>query len=200
MSILLGEEIQDEYNEGKIVIKPYDAKQVGPNSYDVTLSNTLKVYFGNIEKGEMVLDVKKRNGTLTINIPEEGMVLRPGTLYLGSTVEAIGSDHYIPMYEGRSSMARLGIQSHISAGFGDIGFKQRWTLEITVVHPVRIYPGMKIGQIYFHHVNPEFNNKYWRYQGKYKNQNEPQESKSFLDYTDGEEEIEGNVDYLILGC
>lgn len=182
MSILLKEEIAKKYNDGLILIEPYNPEQLGPNSYDVKLSSTIKVYSGNMVSGEMVLDVKKNNHTLTMTIPEEGIVLRPGILYLASTIEAIGSDYYVPMYEGRSSMARLGIQSHISAGFGDIGFKQNWTLEIVVVHPIKIYAGMRIGQVYFHAVNEKYNLKTNHYNGKYKHQQDPQQSKSYLDF------------------
>ena len=183
MSILLKEEIIKKYEDGSILIEPYNSEQLGPNSYDVRLSDTMKVYnSGNMVSGEMILDIKENNTTRSITIPEEGIVLRPGILYLASTIEAIGSDHYIPMYEGRSSMARLGIQSHISAGFGDIGFKQNWTLEIVVVHPIRIYEGTKIGQIYFHAINETYNLKENRYNGKYKYQRHPQQSKSYLDY------------------
>ena len=177
MSILLKEEILKEYENKKIVISPYNEKNLGPNSYDVTLSNQLTVY--ELEDGE--LDSRKENKTITFEIPEEGIMLHPGILYLGSTIEKIGSDHHVPMYEGRSSIARLGIQSHISAGFGDIGFKSQWTLEIIVVHPVRIYQNERMGQIFFHHANPEANNPENRYSGKYVDQEGPTASKSFLD-------------------
>ncbi len=176
MSILLKRQIEENYTNGKIIIEPYNPDQLGPNSYDVRLGTTLKVY------DEEILDVKSKNNVTTIKIPEEGIILKPRTLYLGNTIEAIGSDYFVPMYEGRSSMARLGIQSHISAGFGDIGFKNNWTLEIVVIHPIKIYPGMKIGQIYFHVVNTKYNTPQNRYNGKYGDQKEPQETRSFLDY------------------
>jgi dCTP deaminase len=196
MSILLKDEILNEYQNGNIHIEPYNISQLGPNSYDVKLGNTLKIYNNVMDNGEMILDVKTNNNTMTIDIPEEGLVLRPGTLYLGTTVEAVGSDHYVPMYEGRSSMARLGIQSHISAGFGDVGFKSKWTLEIIVIHPVRIYAGMKIGQIYFHTINQASNIKTNRYNGKYKYQNDPQQSKSYLDFDIHEK----NYELYTIGC
>ncbi len=174
MSILLGSEILENYQKDKIVIKPFKESQLGPNSYDVHLSSRLATYIS------QVLDCKINNKVEYFEIPEDGIILKPGVLYLGSTVEAIGSDFFVPMYEGRSSMARLGIQSHISAGFGDIGFKSNWTLEITVVQPVRIYPNVKIGQIYFHRVNEDAKIKL--YDGKYKNQKEAQSSLSFKDF------------------
>jgi dCTP deaminase len=178
MSILLHNEIYENYKSGSIIIEPFDDTQIGPNSYDVKISNHLKMYFQNT-----ILDVSQENEMRSVVIPKEGYVLLPNTLYLGSTVEIVGSRHFIPMYEGRSSMARLGIQSHISAGFGDVGFISKWTLEITVVHPVRIYPNMRIGQIYFHRINNQANDQFPEnmYQGKYTTQNEPQGSMSYKD-------------------
>ena len=177
MSILLHDEIIKYYNQGKIVIEPYMEDNVGPNSYDVRLSNTLKKY-----DSDIILDCKKNHSTVNLIIPEEGLILYPGNLYLGSTVEKIGSDNFIPMYEGRSSLGRLGLISHCSAGFGDIGFKSFWTTEMQVILPLRIYPNMRIGQVYFHNINQEYNSIDNRYQGKYVDQKDPQESKSYLDF------------------
>lgn len=178
MSILLKEEIINRYNASKVVIDPFRIENVGPNSYDVTLDKKLLIYdFSKIE----YLDCKKNNPVKEIIIPEEGFILQPGNLYLGNTVESIGSDKFVPMYEGRSSMARLGIQSHLSAGFGDIGFCKQWTLEICVVHPVKIYSGIRIGQVYFHRINDIENHAKNRYSGKYLNQQGPQQSLSYKD-------------------
>ena len=177
MSILLKEEIKREYENGRIIIEPYSESHIGPNSYDVTLSNQLVVY--DLTSGP--LDAKKENKTITFEIPEEGYILQPGILYLGSTVEKIGSDHYVPIYESRSSIARLGLQTHLSAGFGDVFFKSHWTLEIIVVHPVKVYPYMSVGQIYFNKINEEFNYPENGYRGKYIDQVGPTASKSFLD-------------------
>ncbi len=184
MSILLRAEIEKEYERGAIILNPYIPENLGPNSYDVTLHNTLTVYVIKSSKfspRHSYLDSRGENVTKTFTIPPDGFILKPGILYIGCTVEEAGSDYYIPMYEGRSSMARLGIQSHISAGYGDIGFKKQWTLEITVTHPVKIYPGMAIGQVYFHHVNPAYNLPQYRYNGKYVNQSGPTPSLSYMD-------------------
>ena len=185
MSILLHQEILEKskrkwYRKKRIHISPFSEKNIGPNSYDVRLAPTIKMYKIALDDSAY-LDPKKPNETELFEIPEEGIILKPGVLYLGSTMEEVGSDYYIPMYEGRSSMARLGIQSHISAGFGDVGFKSKWTLEIQVIHPVKVYPGMRIGQVYFHRVNWKANKKKYRYQGKYVSQGDPQESRSYLD-------------------
>jgi len=185
MSILLREQIREEYEVGRIVIKPYDSRKLGPNSYDVSLSDELATYNlkSKFSPRNHYLDVRGNNQTTSFKIPKEGYKLMPGILYLGCTVEAIGSDYYIPMYEGRSSMARLGIQTHISAGFGDVGFKAQWTLEIIVTHPVMIYPNMSIGQIYFNKIDNEYNFPQYRYNGKYATQVGPTSSRSYLDPT-----------------
>lgn len=128
------------------------------------------------------MDCKTLNPTKNIVIPPEGFILQPNVLYLGTTEEKVGSDFYVSMYDGRSSMARLGISSHLSAGFGDIGFKTNWTLEITVVHPTKIYPRMTIGQVFFHKIDPNYNTVKNRYNGKYQNQTDAQESLSHLDF------------------
>ena len=93
------------------------------------------------------LDMRENNETIELSIPEEGLVLQPGVLYIGRTVERTWTDKYIPMINGRSSGGRLGISIHICAGFGDIGFDGTWTLEITCVEPVRIYPYSEIAQV-----------------------------------------------------
>lgn len=186
--MLLRSEILENYKSGKIHISPFNPKHICPNSYDVTLADTLKVY--DLSQNETYidgrgrevpyLDMKKQNSIKTIKIPEEGMILEPNKLYIGSTVEEIGSEWFIPGYEGRSSPARLGINSHQTAGFGDIGFKSKWTLELSVIHPVKVYAHTRIGQIYFINVNENAVKEL--YDGKYINQSEPQESLSFLDF------------------
>lgn len=157
--MLTKNEIIAQHDAGNIVITPWDPASLGPNSYDVRLAPELMIY------KEIVLDAKRDNRTKTYTIPEEGLVLKPGILYLGKTVEYTESYDLIPMYEGRSSVGRLGIYSHVTAGFGDIGFKGNWTLEISVVQPVRVYPNMRIGQLYWHKPEGEIQGN--TYQGKY---------------------------------
>lgn len=173
--MLLKTEIEESYRNGRIVIEPFNPLHVGPNSYDVRLGDKLCIYTNKY------LDCKIDNPTETITIPKEGLILEPGILYLGHTMERIGSDYYVPMYDGRSSMGRLGILSHISAGVGDIGFKEQWTLEISVIHHIKIYPGIRIGQVHFHNINESHNNFNNHYKGKYYDQQGPQSSKSYLD-------------------
>ncbi|MDD3821897.1 MAG: dCTP deaminase, partial [Bacilli bacterium] len=134
--MLSGEEIINQIKEGNIVIEPYDEKNVGANSYYVHLGDELVIY------EEEVLECKRPNKTKTIKIPEEGYVIQPGELYLARTVEYTETNNFVPLLNGRFSLAALGITIHITAGFGDNGFKGTWTLEIFCIKPVRIYPNM----------------------------------------------------------
>ncbi len=141
--ILSGEEIKKRMG-GDIRIDPFDASQINPNSYDLTLHNELLVY------EEVVLDVKTPNRYRRIEIPDCGLVLSPSQIYLGRTVEHTETHNLVPMIEGRSSLGRLGLFVHVTSGFGDVGFKGYWTLEMFAVQPIRIYPGLQICQIIYH--------------------------------------------------
>jgi dCTP deaminase len=170
--ILSGREIKNKIGK-EIVIEPFSEKQLNPNSYNLKLHNELLVY------EEDVLDMKKENKVKKIVIPEDGMVLEPGKLYLGRTVEYTATDNYVPMLEGRSSIGRLGLFIHVTAGFGDVGFKGLWTLEIFCVQPIKIYPGVEICQIYYHSVEGEYD-KYCS--GKYQNNEGVQPSLLYKDF------------------
>jgi dCTP deaminase len=127
----------------RIVIEPWDEKQLNPNSYNLTLSKNMRWY-----PGKLALDVRKKPlCSAHVIIPEGGFVLEPNELYLGCTNEYTESHGLIPMINGRSSLARLGISVHQTGGFGDIGFKGNWTLEITCIRPVRIYADMEFAQL-----------------------------------------------------
>lgn len=143
--ILSGKEIQNRLNKD-IFIEPYDPKQLNPNSYNLRITDELMVY------NESVLDMKKQHTATRLTIPDEGLVLEPNKLYLGRTVEYTETHNLVPMLEGRSSVGRLGLFIHVTAGFGDVGFKGFWTLEIFCVHPIRIYPNVEICQIYYHDI------------------------------------------------
>jgi dCTP deaminase len=146
--ILTGKEIQKKMGSD-IKIDPYEEKLLNPNSYNLRLFNELVVY------SEMPLDMKKLNSTEKIIIPETGYTLQPGILYLGRTLEFTETFNLVPMLEGRSSIGRLGMFVHVTAGFGDVGFKGFWTLEISVIHPLVIYPNVQICQIFYHTVEGE---------------------------------------------
>ena len=84
-----------------------------------------------------------------LSLTSEGVVLRPGNLYLGVTAEVIGSSAYAMTLLGRSSVGRLGLFLNVAADLGHVGSRSRWTLELSVVQPLRIYPGMVVGQVAF---------------------------------------------------
>lgn len=127
-----------------IVVTPFRRECLGSNSYDVHLGKTLAIY------EDHVLDSKTHNKIRTFEIPTEGYILHPGQFYLGVTEEYTETHKHVPFLEGKSSVGRLGIDIHATAGKGDVGFCNYWTLEISVKQPVRVYPGMPIGQlIYF---------------------------------------------------
>lgn len=159
--ILLRDEILRELGSG-LDIRPFNEAQLNPNSYNLRLANELLVYDDVAEEVETVdgfvsfvpncLNMAKDNPYHLIEIPEDGLILLPGVLYLGRTVEYTETHKFIPMLEGRSSVGRLGISIHSTAGFGDIGFCGYWTLEISCVQPVRIFPNVEICQIYYHTV------------------------------------------------
>ncbi|MFI0717510.1 dCTP deaminase [Streptomyces sp. NPDC021224] len=141
--ILTGPEIAVAAGDGRLRITPFDLDQVNPNSYNVRLGTTLLVY------ADDVLDAHRPNHTRRIEIGTEGHVLEPGQLYLGHTVERVGSDTFVPLLFGRSSVGRLGLFVEITAPIGDIGFHGQWTLMLSPIRPLRVYPGMKIGQVMF---------------------------------------------------
>lgn len=172
--MLTGNEIKKQIELGNIVIDPFDESRLNPNSYNLRLADTLKMY--KPESG--LLDCKKDNPTTDIIIPDSGLVLQPGRLYLGSTIEYTKCGNFIAGIDGRSSIGRLGIVVHLTAGFGDVGFNGTWTLEISVIQPVRIYKDMEICQIYFHKPDGDTDIKY---NGKYQEQIEPTASKMALD-------------------
>src|SRR5690606_35673401 len=138
----------------KIVIEPFQIECLGTNSYDVHLGKWLAVY----ENHE--LDARKHNTIRHIEISEEGFVLQPGTLYLGVTQEYTETHDTVPFLEGKSSVGRLGIDIHATAGKGDVGFCNTWTLEISCVQPVRVYAGMPIGQLIYFKVSGEIHHYY----------------------------------------
>jgi len=145
--ILTDTKILQELEKGTIVISPFDRKFLGTNSYDVHLSRHLATY-----KSE-ILDAKIHNELDHFDIPDEGLLLLPHRLYLGVTEEYTETHAHVPFLEGKSSIGRLGIDIHATAGKGDIGFCNTWTLEISVKQPVRVYHAMPIGQLLYFEIS-----------------------------------------------
>ncbi len=191
--MLSGDKINESIALGHITISPFCPEHVGPNSVDLRLSAELLVYRSQprlqqkrkqipieLEEWLDVLDMAVDNPVTKLTIPAEGLVLVPGTLYIGSTVEYTESPVYVPGIEGRSSVGRLGINVHATAGFGDVGFKGTWTLEISVIQPVRVYPGTRICQIYFNPVEGNVTTPY--NSEKYQGQRGPKPSQLWKDF------------------
>lgn len=170
--ILTGKEIAKEVKKGRIHISPYSEENINPNSYNFRLGNSLKVYTGE------TLDPKIENPFKEMVIPKEGFLLSPNQLYLGHTIEEMGSDYYAPTMQARSSVGRLGLYIYLNSGLGDIGFKKQWTLELHVIHPLVVYPGMKVGQMLFWKPQGEIS----LYKGKYANSSGPETSQIWVDF------------------
>src|SRR5689334_13945126 len=149
--ILTGHEIRRQLG-GDILIDPFDERNLNPNSYNLTLHHELLTY------EELVLDMRRANRVRRVEIPPEGLVLSPNQLYLARTIERTETHGFVPMIEGRSSIGRLGLFVHVTAGFGDVGFCGYWTLEMFAVQPVRIYAGVPICQIFYHQIIGDYTN------------------------------------------
>ncbi len=140
--------------KGTILVEPFDRKCLGTNSYDVHLGRYLATY------RDEVLDARRHNEIDVFEIPEDGYVLQPNVLYLGVTREYTETHAHVPFLEGKSSVGRLGIDIHATAGKGDVGFCNTWTLEISVTQQVRVYHGMPIGQLIYFEVKGGIENYY----------------------------------------
>lgn len=195
--ILTKNVISSAITDGTIKIKGFNPDNLNPNSYDVTLSNKIAWYpvlentitipqltketnyetYGmaavtdpeHSEYSRVIgyLDPAKENKMIEKVIPPEGVILIPHVLYLAMLNEEIGSSKYVAELTGKSTLARLGIIIHHTAGYSNIGHQFKYVLEIQVAHPIRIYPNMKIGQIYFHTTTDESDSI--EYSGNYTN-------------------------------
>lgn len=186
MSVLVDCDIIAAMHHGEIDIEPFDRKALGTNSYDVHLAGTLRVYDREYEQvtrvtegglhgpvifsDEIPLDVRVPRKTVDVRIPDEGYVLQPGELYLASTIEHTKSLKHLPILNGKSSLGRLGLSIHVTAGTGDVGFLGHWTMELFVIKPLRIYKSMAIGQLLWFTTEsapdvPYFNKKSAKYSG-----------------------------------
>ncbi len=170
--VLSGRSIEAHLGK-EIVIEPFSRNQLNPNSYNLRLHSQLRIYDSNI------LDMRVENTSREVVIPEDGLLLEPHRLYLGRTVEYTATDGFVPMLEGRSSIGRLGLFVHITAGFGDVGFRGYWTLEMFCVQPIRIYAGVEICQVFYHTIEGDYD-PYTN--GKYQNNSGIQHSLLFRDF------------------
>ncbi|GAA3233221.1 deoxycytidine triphosphate deaminase [Streptomyces filipinensis] len=141
--ILTGPEIQRQRDLGALTIEPFTPAQVNPVSYNYRLGPVLRTHRAGTADTHGQLDLDE------VEIPEEGIVLMPGRVYLGTTVETIGSTEFVPSLIGRSSVGRLGLFVQYAADLGQIGACHHWTLEFKAVQPVRVYADRVIGQVSF---------------------------------------------------
>lgn len=194
---LTANQIRAEMAQKRIVIDPYDEAQLNPNSYNVRIGGELAVYIAadtpgmedivrecfakGLELPKARLDCRKDNPLVYLTMPESGALLYPGKLYLGATVERTETPYHVPVIDGRSSLARLGVKVHVTGGFGDIGFEGNWTLEIEVTEPIRIYPFMQFAQIGFHQPTGAIDK---RYDGKYQGDSRPTSSRIYKEIPD----------------
>ncbi len=181
--ILSGDEIHQSLGSD-IIIEPFDAANLNPNSYNLSLHHEIMTY------EEVVLDMQKCNRIRRLTVPDSGLVLQPNKLYLGRTVERTETHNLVPMIEGRSSIGRLGLFVHVTAGFGDVGFCGYWTLEMFAVQPVRIYPGVAICQIFYHQICGDITEYCSE---KYQNNHDIQPSLVFRELNPGAEEEDAQL-------
>ncbi len=176
--ILSDRRILEEIRQGRIVIEPFRRDCLGSNSYDVHLGRWLATYRNG------ALDARIKNPVSEVRIPPEGYVLVPGQLYLGVTAEYTETHSCVPFLEGKSSVGRLGIDIHSTAGKGDVGFCNHWTLEMSSKLPVRVYAGMPIGQLIYFEVSGEVAQSYaQKRDAKYRRRSDhPIPSRMFLNF------------------
>lgn len=164
--ILSGLKIKEEVLNNRIFIEPFNEELLNPNSYNYRLDDEL------LEISDELIDPKSETKYKKIKLGSEGYVLKPHRLYLGSTMESIGSNSYVTQLIGRSSIGRLGLFLQVTAPLGHVGCSLNWTLELKAVQPLKIYPGMKIGQVTFWVMDGENIKNYEN--GKYNNYKKPQ--------------------------
>jgi len=187
--ILTDTMIAQGVKDGVIRIDPYEPNHLNPASYDLTLGDEVTVYKQWVEcfqsssqphasygedgrhflARDSVLDVKREPEVQKFKIDKDhGWILKPGIGYLMHTRERIWTEKYVPIVDGKSSIGRLFIQVHCTAGFGDPGYDGQYTLEVIVQHPVKVYPGMRIGQIRFHTMHGDLAMAYDKRDSNYK--------------------------------
>ena len=195
MSVLSDRDIRAALADGSVRIDPYDPQDLQPSSVDLTLDRFFRVFLNHTMQ---VIDVKENQEDLTqlVEIKDDDrFILHPGEFVLGSTLERVAlPDDLVARLEGKSSLGRLGLLIHSTAGFVDCGFEGHLTLELSNVAtlPIAIYPGMKIGQISFIRMTSPAERPYGSKENrsKYQGQRGPTASRYYLNFQD-EEGTEG---------
>lgn len=180
--ILTGSAIHAKICAGEISISPYDQNCLNPASLDLHLGEKILHYTGDILDSRM-----SNNYEMTKLVHGERFLLFPNKLYLMHTAERISSSHYVTIIDGKSSLGRLGISIHQTAGYGDPGFDGQYTLEVSCIVPVYIYCGMRFCQARFHSVEGYISN--YQEKGHYVANggvNGPQASMAFRQFMEEE--------------
>lgn len=186
--ILSDHSIKESIAQGRIVMTPYDETLVQPASVDVRLDGRFRV-FRNYKYSCIDPKAVQQDLTELIEVGEEPFIIHPGEFILGNTVERIklGND-LVGRVEGKSSLGRLGLIIHATAGYIDPGFEGNITLELSNVAnlPIRLYPGMKVGQISFFAMSTPADRPYGHPDlgSKYKGQSAPTASRMHLNFSD----------------
>ena len=184
--ILSDRTIRAEIAAGRIVVDPFDPEMVQPSSIDVRLDDRFLVFRSHTRP---VIDVKEDLTDLTEMVratDAQPFILHPGEFVLGSTLERVAlPDDLVARLEGKSSLGRLGLMIHSTAGYVDPGWDGYLTLELSNVAnlPITIYPGMKIGQISFFRLTTAADRPYGAAGSKYQGQRGPTASKFFEEFT-----------------
>jgi len=185
--LLSDRDIAAEIKGGRVVVEPFDAKMIQPSSVDVRLDRFFRVFENHRYE---VIDPSVEQPELTREVavaPNEYFILHPGEFVLASTYEVITlPDDIAGRLEGKSSLGRLGLLTHSTAGFIDPGFSGHITLELSNVAnlPVKLYPGMKIGQLCLIKLSSSAEHPYGSaiYGSRYQGQRGPTPSKSWLNF------------------
>lgn len=187
MAILTGPEIRRQIEDKNIVVEPFDPQFIGPNSIDLHLGTKMLVYKRGGHRVPVVQTVEPYGRFYAINamappptedVPlthHDAWLLVPGRVYLAATQEYTETRGFVPYVDGRSSMGRLGLFCHVTAGRGDNGFRGNWTLELVAVEPILVYPGQRIAQLTFHTIEgaPAYYGETGNTSGRYQGHREP---------------------------
>jgi dCTP deaminase len=185
--LLSDRDILAEIDAGRIRVEPYDEAMIQPSSIDFRLDRYFRVFENHRYPH---IDPAADQSDLTRVVEPEGdepFILHPGEFVLGSTHEVVTlPDDVAARVEGKSSLGRLGLLTHATAGFVDPGFSGHVTLELANVAtmPIKLYPGMKIGQLCFYTLSSTAEHPYGseKYGSRYQGQRGPTPSRSFANF------------------
>ena len=185
--LLSDRDIKAEILEGQVAIEPFDQSMIQPSSIDVRLDRLFRV-FENHRYPHIDPSIEQADLTRLVEPEgEEPFILHPGEFVLGSTYEVVTlPDDFAGRLEGKSSLGRLGLLSHSTAGFIDPGFSGHVTLELSNVAtlPIKLFPGMKIGQLCLFRLSSPAEHAYGseKYGSRYQGQRGPTASRSFANF------------------